>query len=197
MPSSIVVHFRTNNAGSECSFDLRDDQDQIIFSRSGMASNTLYKDTIVLPIGCISYNVYDTDDDGLSFFANNDGSGYTRFYQLGGPIIKNFGADYGDGFKFNFTSNYPLSYEEINGIEKLSVYPNPTNDELNIELTQMGGEIELVLFDQLGKIVRKETQKPTNGILNDKWTISELPAGVYILSVSDGSSFNKVKIIKQ
>ena len=61
----------------------------------------------------------------------------------------------------------------------------------------MGGEIELVLFDQLGKIVRKETQKPTNGILNDKWTISELPAGVYILSVSDGSSFNKVKIIKQ
>ncbi len=197
MPSSIVIHFRTNNFGAESSYDIRDDQGNVLFAKSGMASNTLYRDTVILGLGCFSYNVYDSDDDGLSFFANNDGNGYTRFYQLGGPIVKIFEADYGDGFKFNFTSDYPLSYEEINGIERLSVFPNPTNDELNITLNQMGGSVELTLIDHLGKVVRSENQKTVNGIFDGKWNISELPAGVYILSINDGTSQQNVKVIKQ
>ncbi len=197
MPSNIVVHFKTNLAGSESSYDIRDEQNQIIFSRSGMLSNTLYRDTVMLPLGCFSYNVYDSDDDGIKFFANNDGTGYTRFYELGGPIVKNFEADFGNGFRFNFTSNFPLSYEEMNGIERLKVYPNPTNEVLNISMRQTGSDVELILYDQLGKVVRRENHKSENGIYEEKWNINELPNGVYILSISDGVRFDKIKVIKQ
>lgn len=197
LPSSIIIHFRTNSAGNESSYDVRDDQENIIFSRSGMTSNTLYRDTLELGLGCFSYNVYDTDDDGLSFFANSDGTGYTRIYKTGGPIVKTFNADFGDGFRYNFTVDYPLSYDEIHAMDKLKVYPNPTNDELNINLQFMGASVDLILYDQLGKIVRQETNQSVNGELNDKWSISNLPAGIYVLTVSDGVSINNVKVVKQ
>lgn len=197
LPSSIVIQFRTNAAAAESSYDVRDEFNNVVFSRSGMTNNTLYRDTLELGLGCYSYNVYDTDDDGISFFANNDGNGYTRIYENGGALLKNFNPNYGDGFRFNFTTNYPLSYEELNGIEKLKVYPNPTNEYLNFELRKLGATVDLVLYDQLGKTVRKESYLSINGLLNSKWNISELPAGIYVLSISDGVSQENVKVVKQ
>lgn len=196
-PSALIIHFRTNAAASESSYDVRDDQGQVVFAKSGMAANTLYKDTLILPLGCFSYNVYDTDDDGISFFANSDGTGYTRFYEVGGGLVKTFLADFGSGFKYNFTVDFPLSYEELNGFEKLSVYPNPTNDELNISLRQMSKELDLILRDQLGKLVRRETGQSENGIFNQKWNISDLPSGIYFLTIRDGISSQTVKVVKQ
>jgi Concanavalin A-like lectin/glucanases superfamily/Peptide-N-glycosidase F, C terminal/Secretion system C-terminal sorting domain len=196
-PANLIIHFRTNAAGSECSYDVRDDQGQVVFARSGMSNNTLYKDTLYLPLGCFSYNVYDADDDGISFFANNDGTGYTRFYEVGGGLLKTFVPDYGSGFTYNFTVNFPLSYEELNGIEQLSVFPNPVTDELNITLRQVNSEVELILIDQLGKQIRRDYAKSNNGIFEDKWDMSELPVGIYFLSVRDGASSQTVKVVKQ
>lgn len=197
MPSTIIVQFRTNAAGAECSYDIKDKLGNILVARSGMGNNTTYKDTVELGLGCFTFNVYDTDDDGVRFFANSDGNGFVRFHSGTGQILKTFNPDYGDGFKYNFTSDYPLSYEEINGIEKLSVYPNPTTDELNIELNQMGGEVELTLVDQLGKVVRNEQLKSKSGLLSENWDISELPAGVYVLTIEDGKTTQQVKVVKQ
>ncbi len=196
-PANLVIHFRTNAAGGESSYDVRDDQGQVVFAKSGMANNTLYKDTLYLPLGCFSYNVYDSDDDGISFFANSDGTGYTRFYELGAGLVKTFIPDYGSGFTYNFTVNFPLSYEELNGIEKLSVFPNPTNDELNISLRQVNNDVELIMIDQLGKQIRREKVIADNGIFNGIWDISELPSGIYFLTIRDGASAQTVKVVKQ
>ncbi|OYT12149.1 MAG: hypothetical protein B6I18_01645 [Bacteroidetes bacterium 4572_112] len=69
----------------------------------------------------LSYQLefFDTDGDGLKFFANNDGTGYIRFRKLNNQYLKNFQADFGRKFVYNFTVNYPLSYEQTHAMEKL------------------------------------------------------------------------------
>ena len=68
-PSTIELRFRTNSAPQESSYDIRDDQGNVVFERSNMSANTQYRDTLELSHGCYSFNVYDTDDDGIAWWA--------------------------------------------------------------------------------------------------------------------------------
>ena len=47
----------------------------------------MYRDTLLLGLGCYKLTVEDTDGDGLSFFANNDGSGFFRLWNEGATLI--------------------------------------------------------------------------------------------------------------
>ncbi len=196
MPSNIIIEFKTNLYPGENSYKLTDEQGNVIVSRSGMSANTTYKDTVELPMGCYNYQVLDLDDDGIAFWANNDGNGYTRFKEVGGLIVKSFNGDFGNDINFNFTVNFPLSYEEINDIPELNIYPNPAQNELNISIRNFDKNVQVSLIDNLGKIVRTQSFDSESGIYNGKMDISELPRGIYIVSVSDGNKTSHTKVVK-
>ena len=58
-----------------------------------MQSNTLYKDTFNLSPGCYKLQILDTggnqntNEDGLSWWANDDGSGYARLRAVPGGFL--------------------------------------------------------------------------------------------------------------
>lgn len=136
LSSDFYIQFITNSAGNESSYDLRNDTGGIVFQRNGMASNTTYRDTFNLGSGCYTLNVYDSDDDGLSFFANNDGNGSIRMRKIGGRnFFKTFNPDFGGGFSYNFTIPSATGLNEINLGESISIFPNPTSQVLTIETT--------------------------------------------------------------
>jgi hypothetical protein len=197
MPSNFIVEFKTNYFPGENSYQIVDEQNNVVLTRTGMTANTTYKDTLNLPMGCYTYKVSDSDDDGISFWANNDGSGYTRFKEVGGPILKTFNGDFGDNINFNFTVNYPLSYEELNNLPELKVYPNPVSSELNVSLRGFTENFEITLIDNLGKEVLTRSFETNVGVFNGKLDISSLPSGLYIVKVSDGSKTAHSKIVKK
>ena len=47
-------------------------------------TNGTYSDTVVLNAGCYLFHSMDSDDDGLSFFANNGGDGKCRLVSSNG-----------------------------------------------------------------------------------------------------------------
>ena len=76
----------------------------------------------------------------------------------------------------------------------LNVFPNPTQDKLNINLTGFEGVSEVRIFDINGKQVMTQRFAQTNTVLN----IATLPKGMYLVKVftANGEVLH-TKIVKQ
>ncbi|MCX6352658.1 MAG: T9SS type A sorting domain-containing protein [Bacteroidetes bacterium] len=77
----------------------------------------------------------------------------------------------------------------------IRVYPNPTRDVLNIETNNFkGGNFSVLLTDILG---RNLIEKTTNSTQNISLDISNLPDGIYLVSVIADGLRENVKVVKK
>ena len=74
--------------------------------------------------------------------------------------------------------------------KEVSVWPNPTKEELSIEFTDYYGEVSADVLNLTGDIVKKLEIKKKLSVFN----FSELKPGVYYLKFSNRSS--TIKFIK-
>lgn len=193
-PNDIVVYFKTNNASGENDYFIKDEQGNIVFSKTAFSNNTLHKDTVHLPNGCFTFEVIDNGKDGLSFFANNAGTGYVRFYKANiNTMLKNFTADFGTNIIHHFTTGGVLDInEKITDDPEVLIYPNPANDVLNIEILSPGKENNISIFNATGSLVfQSEIDN-----LQSKIEMSRFEAGLYFVIVgSDEKSVSRKIII--
>lgn len=95
------------------------------------------------------------------------------------------------GFCNNFTgiSNLPT-------YELLFIHPNPTKDNIYFSTEYFKKDININLFNSLGKKVKEEKQRV--GIKGEtSFSLQGLPPGLYLLTVEDGSNRYSSKIIKE
>ena len=173
-----------------------DDAGVELLSRSGMSASTEYTDTMQLAQGCYKFVVYDTGDDGIKFFANNDGTGFVRFKNVNGSAIKTFNPDFGDGFEYNFTIDVPLSSEQLNGIESLRAYPNPTNKEVEVYLNGFSNNTKIEVINSQGIVVKEllAITGDTSSIV--KIDLMDVTSGLYLIRATDGLKTAQVKVVK-
>jgi hypothetical protein len=75
---------------------------------------------------------------------------------------------------------------------KVSAYPNPVKDLLNINMSVAGNDIQL--FNSRGSLVMQTKTFGTNSQLN----VSHLAPGLYLVKISkDGRLVSQLKVIKQ
>jgi len=181
IPNNFYIQFRTNSAASESRYDVRNDTGGVVFRRNNMSNNTTYRDTLNLGTGCYTFNVYDSDDDGLSFFANFDGSGSVQIKEVGGPFNQTFNPDFGDGIQYNFSVGSAVGLSEQTEKPNISIYPNPANHTLTFETTGLNNA-NWEIRNAQGKLI-------SSGILNAQYHSKQfIPLGgysngIYILSV--------------
>ena len=77
-----------------------------------------------------------------------------------------------------------------NGLNLVSVYPNPTSGLFTIELMN-ATEINLLLTDAQGKVIETRTIQQTENI-----DITELETGIYFLTVSNDQGEQVLRIVK-
>ncbi len=198
LPSTFVLLFKTNTAFNETTYNIKDDQGNVVFANGFLSANTIYRDTITLAPGCYTYTVNDSDKDGLSFFANGDGTGYTRFINAFGPgVLQFFNADFGTRIVYQFTVGYVLNTPEISSESRMTVFPNPSTGAVNIDIAYPSRETGIVeIIDALGKIVFTETFADTdNPVLHSDF--SNLPAGVYHVSATSAAGKISQRLILQ
>ena len=90
----------------------------------------------------------------------------------------------------NFSNDCNPSTVDIIEIEKnLSVYPNPTSEEISISINNFNGNIQTEVYDLIGNSLQ----------LTNKTTISlrDYSRGIYILNVAYGDKVEEVKVIKE
>ena len=181
LPSTFVLWTKMNLAGAETKYRIYDAANTLIFDRSGLISSKEYKDTLHLGVGCYVLAFSDIGDDGIDFWANNDGVGFARINQLSGANIINFEGDFGKSLIYNFTIDFPLAFEELYGINDISLYPNPAHNEVILE----GKNIEkaaVMIFNDLGQQMNVPVQTEANKMTFN--TIG-LSSGLYFVLCQD------------
>ena len=197
-PNTFALWFQTNSGVvnsltqvSESSWEFFDNDGNIHYSSGDLIANTQYRDTLTFDNGCYIFKVTDTDDDGIDFWANSDGSGMARFREIGASWIKSFEGDFGRFIHHEFRIEDALSNSEVNNINNISLFPNPATDEVTI-FGDLHNSSNFILRDNIGRTIKNISVK--QNVCIHKIDIGNLSKGIYFLSIDNG---NSKKIIKQ
>lgn len=97
----------------------------------------------------------------------------------------------------NFTTkDIPLTVQQANSTNvQFSVYPNPANSVVNIDLSTLSDtSVLLNLTDASGKIMYVGKINQLNNFSLD---LSSYPTGVYFLTLTGENTFNHIKLVKE
>ncbi|QCR21428.1 T9SS type A sorting domain-containing protein [Pontibacter sp. SGAir0037] len=79
-----------------------------------------------------------------------------------------------------------------------AVSPNPVADVLNIEFESAdAGEVEVVIYDKNGQAIYSKSHKVKNGTITLNTKSLKMTSGIYYLKISNGSSTQSLKVVKQ
>jgi hypothetical protein len=175
IPRNFYIHFKSNLVAAENEYRVLDDAGNVVFSRSNMNNNTTYRDTLSLNPGCYTFILTDLGEDGINFWANpNAGTGFIRLVRATGTNIITLNPDFGKSTSYNFTVDYPLSYDDVYAKQNLEVYPNPTSTSFNVKW-QNTSVTEIILCNAMGQIVQRANSTTQQVNLD----VSKLAKGVY------------------
>ena len=139
---------------------------------------------------------------GAVTISANDGAGvHTK--TSGGLTVEYNISHYVDTISFTDTvivENCNTSVAYLNLVERtLTVYPSPTNDNVNIQFAMEGwvNDVDLMISDVLGRTVYTETIKNFDGQYNRQLDLSKNPDGIYLLQLKLGQKTIHRKIVLQ
>ena len=178
---------------SETSWDFYDINGNNIFTSGSLYSNTQYRDTLTFSPGCYTFVMQDTDEDGLDFWANNDGGGIVRFREIGASWLKAFNADFGTNIIHEFMIGGSQNIAESN--RKWEIFPIPTQDY--IEISGFANNFtEINIVDSFGKTITT-FQHNSAGEFHKKIDIKDYANGIYFIQIKDGLSHITKKFVKK
>jgi hypothetical protein len=202
MPNAMEFQFRTNTRPAQTTWELYDGEGNVLKQNvANMTANTLYQDTFNLQPGCYLLKLKDTEKNGLSFWANNEGSGSARLRILGGSFIQTFKADFGTELLYYFTVGYTLDVNTLTEAPKLdvSVYPNPTEGEFTVLIdSPEDDDVKIELTNVMGQIIESDVLKLQSfGTKEKKYDLKGKSKGTYIIHITSKSSkiTRKIKLL--
>ncbi|NOY05330.1 MAG: T9SS type A sorting domain-containing protein [Chlorobi bacterium] len=197
--SYLVISMRTNKAAYETYYEILNAAGKPVFTKKNLLNNAIYRDTIRLMPGCYEFVIHDYGDDGISFWANNDGSGSVIFRLTGGGLWKTMNPDFGKEWRMQFTYSSLVNVEEIAARPvDFSVFPNPANGALEVTYSvDVPSQLRLRLLDVLGRVVKEiDPGTVAPGKHRARFDISDLAPGNYFVAlVGNGAVIRKVNII--
>ena len=201
------IWLKTNNKASENELYLKNDNGDVIFSRTSLDNDTEYKDTMNLETGCYTLEIYDSDHDGLGFWYSNiptssggegETYGFLRLRKVGGSMIETFTTDWGHYLSYTFSVGYGVGLEEEELNYDFNVYPNPSSGLLNLTINNFTGDrIELNVMNELGQNVYHDliTDNNPEGFWQKQIDLSHLPPGMYVVNVTSDDLTASKKIV--
>ncbi len=191
-----------NNGGSEFGFQAT----ALSADDSSVGSFTASSGTQIITLNGVDYIEHSSPSGSNTFevewTAPSSGAGEVNFYAAG--VAANAGGtNGGDGADFLMN---PVVLADMtvgtNDLPELAadllVFPNPVQDQLNVELTvEATLEAEARLVNTAGQVLYRHQQIFQQG--QNEWSINvqDLPAGHYWLELSDGQSASRTAVLKQ
>ena len=179
---------------SETSWEFYNENSNIEFSSGSLYGNTQYRDTLTFTAGCYTFVVNDTDEDGLDFWANNDGGGMLRFRNIEASWLKSFNTDFGTNIIHQFTVGGAQKTTSVEQNSTWGIFPSPTKNTITIEGVS-DEKTQLTLQDNLGKIILERTI--TNlGFTSEIINLEQFENGIYFIKISNSKEEITKKAVK-
>ncbi len=162
-------------------------------------------DLTIYQVSDITTSIY-----GITITSNNTNATYqwlncdNNYSEILGETGQSFTPTMNGNYAVELTENGCVDTSHcvpVNGVGfiendfegKLQVYPNPTNEELSIELSSDYKHVTILLSDINGKLMKQEEIQNNNTI---KLLISE-PNGIYFLTIISQNKKAVIKIVKE
>jgi hypothetical protein len=102
-----------------------------------------------------------------------------------------------NGISYSIRLDWLLSIQNNNFTNKINIYPNPSTDFVHIEIPDIGNKtVNLMVINALGEVVLRHNTTIT-GSYNYLLNVSDLPKGIYFVSINSGNNKYLKKIIVQ
>tara|TARA_Y100001968_G_C19364549_1_gene721748 strand:+ start:166 stop:1365 length:1200 start_codon:yes stop_codon:yes gene_type:complete len=82
----------------------------------------------------------------------------------------------------------PLSINDYNELSNLNIFPNPTQDQITLEIEGYNGPVNVELYDLQGRLL--ETTK------NNTISMGEYDKGIYVFKVNYGDVSEEVRVVR-
>jgi len=160
-PATFVIHFKTNLTANQNSYEILSNEGVQIFEKENFEPTTLYIDTITLFNDCYDFYLHDSGDNGISFWANSEGHGYLRFYNLEGDEIHRFNGDFGDQIYHSFyTDLYLGTSDQASSELAVDILPNPSNGNFTVSYSMKEERlVSISIFNTSGQRIWKTEEK--------------------------------------
>ncbi len=156
-------------------------------SVTGIATDNTITATGLGGTGTLQYSINGIDFQASNEFLNLPNGTYTITV-----IDENGCISVSGDILVDFTS-----LNEINFDLSFDLFPNPTQDQLNIELNQPTEQkLSFQIFDVAGKLVLEVQFTKNNSYLKEQVDVSRLAAGSYEVMLSDGEMFGRARFVK-
>ncbi len=190
---------KTNNFGWQTNYALYDGEGDVYLEWDNLDDNTIYETPLILPAGCYKLQINDKADDGLTWWHNStQGTGYLRLRNNDDNTLYNFETEFGRFAIYEFGIGEITSFDELAKPIIAAVFPNPANDQLNIQIKGCDQDkVNLRLSNAIGNFMFEETISLKGGDYTTSIDISSYPSGIYILQIESGSFSTVKKIIKK
>ena len=194
----IIIEMRTNNVSFETSYSVEDKDGNTIFQKNGgsLSNNTTYRDTFTNLNGCFQIKVTDTDGDGISWWANNDGNGYVMVKQ-DGEAWTSIATDFGSFVNYTFTSGIISNTQDIELVDNVNLFPNPGHENILISnLDSWDNTLNVSISNLSGQAVFNDVV--SKQLINNRpfKALNALPEGVYIINLRDSKKMSTLRFVK-
>jgi hypothetical protein len=191
LPDNFTVEFKSNNYASHNTYKIYDDIGNVVGSRTGTTAVTIYNDNYLLT-GCFRLILTDLGADGLNWWANTaQGSGYLRFKDGAGNIIKTLQSDFGSYIEYSFTTFPTTSIHEQSIGTFVNIFPNPAHHQFTLNGTGLEYS-EIKVTNVLGSII-------SNFKIGNETTFnydsSQLTPGIYFIVITKDEKTTTKKIV--
>ncbi|MGD0341896.1 MAG: T9SS type A sorting domain-containing protein, partial [Bacteroidales bacterium] len=130
-------------------------------------------------------------------YYTNTPANLTLSWTLGETIIPSYPVNNGLQLTTGFQSvlRSVIVEENIDNPVKVTVFPNPAGDYLNISFADpLDAEVNMMVIDTQGRLFK--TQKIEAATSEIQLNFQDLPSGVYLVKLTKGKLTNVYKVVK-
>ena len=176
--TTINMILSTDNAGSQCTWDLMNAGGETLYSGGPYGNNESVIEQFELTDDCYRFRIFDSAGNG---------GGSIVLYDTNNDVVYNSPGNYGAREEAHFKTVGELGNND-NILSNVVIYPNPATNNLNIQNAENSS---IKVFDLLGRIVALEN----NISLNQQLDVSKLTTGTYLIKIINGNQVKTDKFI--
>lgn len=171
----ISLTISTDEYGDETSWEITNEDGDVVESGGNYEGLEDYSETLDLPIGCYTFTIYDEYGDGMCC---DFGNGSYELALNSGQVIAS-GGSFGYEQSVTFTLENEVGVKSQALQNAVSVYPNPSNGVYTVTITNSMTP-EYTVYTILGQELAAG-KVATNGTIN----LGGAANGVYLLKMQD------------
>lgn len=191
---NIKINMYTNGQPNETRWRLLDVNGNMVASPDfGLSAFTLYTEEVNDLNGCYTLLITDTDGDGISWWANNDGDGFISITDEGGAS-STIATDFGSIILYEFVTEGFNPTEENAVRTPVRVFPNPTSDVVIVDLAAETLLEDARLVDVSGRTRQVIAKESINPGLNEV-ALGAHAAGIYHLELVTNAGKQSFRVV--